>query len=161
MGRGATSPKEITGICISPDRDGGTRPRRRGGGGSYLPLTGLGDFVSETPSSYPSISGPISQLALLSPLYHLCSLPSFLSAGHTFFLSRYFSFLLPTRKNSAGKDNFLTEGDKTAAELHSDFITFQTVKQPILKHINDPGTKTGLACILNTHLWSKCTFQLF
>lgn len=88
-------------------------------------------------------------------------LPSFLSAGHTFYLSRYFSFLLPTRKNSAGKDNFLTEGDKTAAELHSDFITFQTVKQPILKHINDPGTKTGLACILNTHLWSKCTFQLF
>lgn len=157
MGRGATSPEEITGICISPDRDGGTRPRRRGEAEEEEAAICL----SQTPSSYPSISGPISQLALLSPLYHLCCLPSFLSAGHTFYFSRYFSFLLPTRKNSAGKDNFLTEGDKTAADLHSDFITFQTVKQPILKHINDPGTKTGLACILNTHRRSKCTFQLF
>lgn len=85
-GSDATSTEEITGICITPDRDGGMRQRRRnrGGGGGYLPLADLCGFVSETPSSYPSISEAVSHPPPPTPTG-----PSFLPAFITASKSLY------------------------------------------------------------------------
>lgn len=98
----ATSTEEITWICIPPDGDGGMRPKRRGGnrggGGSYLLLAGLWGFVSETPSSYPCISGPISQSSphcTISPLhFHCCQQVTVFTSPNIFLFATYAETLL-------------------------------------------------------------------
>lgn len=85
MDSDAASREEITRICIPPDRDGRMRPRRR----EETEETEAAICLSQ-PSGVLSqdallISLHFSQLLLLSPLDHLFSQLSLLSASHYFY----------------------------------------------------------------------------
>lgn len=103
MDSDAASREEITRICIPPDRDGRMRPRRR----EETEETEAAICLSQ-PSGVLSqdallISLHFSQLLLLSPLDHLFSQLSLLSASHYFYkylINIYITsfFLLPVLK---------------------------------------------------------------
>lgn len=103
MDSDTASREEITRICIPPDRDGRMRPRRR----EETEETEAAICLSQ-PSGVLSqdallISLHFSQLLLLSPLDHLFSQLSLLSASHYFYkylINIYITsfFLLPVLK---------------------------------------------------------------
>lgn len=74
MGRGATSPEEITGICISPDRDGGTRPRRRGEAEEEEAAICLSQASGTLSPRRPPHIPPFQDLSVSSPSSHHCTI---------------------------------------------------------------------------------------